>query len=609
MRYLLFFIVCLFSLTVSAQTDTDQQLAMHYYNNGEFDKALTYYERIYVKEASKFNFNRYYDCLMATNQLKEAEKLLKKQVSANKQDADFKIMLAQFYEAQKDEEKANGIYNDLVENLNANPSEIINLFNAFRGKGKNDLALQTIEKGRKMLKESYPLHFQFAEYYGAMGQTELMIKEYLDLLDFNEGYQASIQNLLSRQFDLSDENSKEYNYLKTALLDRSQKKVEATIYPEMLIWMFMQKKNFAAALTQAQALDKRLGEKGRRVFDLGQIALENGDFTTAKKAFQSIVTQGESSNFYYHAENALLHTQFLEITTSRSFSPEEIQQTIQMYQDKLTQLGKKRSTLPLIIELSHVQAYYGNQSDKAIENLNEALAFPGLTDIQKAEIKMKLGDIQVLHGDIWEASLLYMQIDTDFKFESIGHEAKFKNAKIFYYDGEFDFAQSQLSVLKQSTTKLIANDALKLSIMITDNYGLDSNYQAMLWFAQGDLLVEQHKFVDAFALFDSITKVYPYHSLGDEILIKKAEAMKSQANWEVAISYLEELLKYYGTDILVDDALFQLGDIYEHQLFNQEKALEYYKKILFEHKGSLYGDEVRKRYRTLRGEVVSNEEI
>ncbi|MES2800358.1 MAG: tetratricopeptide repeat protein [Bacteroidota bacterium] len=609
MRYLLIFFLSFCSLSLHAQTDTDQQLALHYYNNGEFDKALSYYDRIFAKDPSKFNFNRLYDCYMATNQYKEAEKLLKKQVAANRFDVDYKVMLGQFYEAQKEDDKANEIYADLIQNLTANPSEIVNLFNSFRGKGKNDLAFQTIEKGRKLLKQSYPLHFQFAEYYGATSQTEKMIGEYLDLLDFNEGYQLTIQNMISRQFDLSDENSKEYTLLKTALLERTQKKVEAVIYPEMLIWLFLQKNNFSAALTQAQALDKRLDERGRRVFDLGQICLENGDFLAGKKAFQYVISLGETSNFYYHAQNALLHAQFLEITTSRSFTAAEIQEAIALYEEKLAQLGKKRSTLPLIIELSHVQAYYANASDKAIVNLSEALTFPGLTDMQRAEVKMKLADIHVLHGDIWEASLLYMQIDGDFKFESIGHEAKFKNAKIFYYDGEFDFAQSQLSVLKQSTTKLIANDALKLSIMITDNYGLDSNYQAMLWFAQGDLLVEQHQFEQAFILFDSITKVYPYHSLGDEILIKKSEAMNSQAKWSESIAFLEELLKYYGTDILVDDALFQLGDIYENKLFDKEKAQEFYQKILFDHKGSLYGDEVRKRYRAIKDETESSEDI
>lgn len=217
---------------------------------------------------------------------------------------------------------------------------------------------------------------------------------------------------------------------------------------------------------------------------------------------------------------------------------------------------------------------------------------------------MKLGDIHVLHGDIWEASLYYMQVDKAFKFEPIGQEARFKNARIFYYDGEFNYAQSQLDVLKQGTSKLISNDAIQLSLLITDNFGLDSNYTAMFWFASADLLIEQHKYDQAFQLFDSIIEKFPYHSLGDEILMKKSQAMQNQGKWNEALSYLDELLKYYPNDILADDAWFIKGDIYQNHLFNNEKAMECYKEILFKHRGSLYTTEARKRFRELRGDAV-----
>ena len=58
--------------------------------------------------------------------------------------------------------------------------------------------------------------------------------------------------------------------------------------------------------------------------------------------------------------------------------------------------------------------------------------------------------------------------------------------------------------VNRSILKMIANDALQLSVMITDNYGLDSNYQAMLWFATAERLIEQHRYDSAFVLFDSI---------------------------------------------------------------------------------------------------------
>jgi len=605
-----YFFVTLFlfsSLLAYSQGETDQQLAMHYFSSGDFEKAKTYYARIYDNDPSKFNFNRYYECLTQTNELKEAEKVLKKQIAANRSDLEYKVLLGQFYEQNKEPAKAQKLYDDLINDLESDPNSVINLFNAFKSKNKNDLALQTIEKGRKLLKASYPLHFQFAELYGATGQNEKMMNEYLDLLDFNTGYASTIQTVLTRQIDFSEEDSKEYSILRNALLDRIQKKPNEPVYAEMLIWLLIQSRNFNSALVQSQALDKRLGEQGRRVLELGQMCVENKEFETARKSFKYVTLLGEDKMYYFQAENALLNTRFLEVTTNRNYSKEEIETTIAEYQVILSRVGKKRTSIPLIMEMSHIQAFYSDKSNEAISNLKEALNTPGITDMQKAEIKMLLADIHVLHGDIWEAALFYMQVENDFKFEPIGHEAKFKNARIFYYDGEFDFAQAQLGVLKESTSKLIANDALKLSLLITDNFGLDSNFRAMSWYANGDLLIEQHKYTEAFQLFDSIILTFPYHSLGDEILLVKAKAMQQQGKWEDAIRFLEELLKYHKEDILADDAIFQLAEIYENQLNNKEKAAEFYKIILFDYKGSLYSEEARKRFRTLRGESSSNE--
>jgi len=201
-----------------------------------------------------------------------------------------------------------------------------------------------------------------------------------------------------------------------------------------------------------------------------------------------------------------------------------------------------------------------------------------------------------------------MQIDNDFKFETIGAEAKFKNAKIFYYDGEFEFAQAQLDVLKEGTSRFISNDAIQLSVFITDNYGLDSNFQVMSWFATADRMIAQHKYDSAFVLFDSIQTAYPYHSLADDILFRKGQVMEQQGAWTQAIGYYEDLVKLHATDILADDALFRLAEINEQILKNPTNAEAFYKRILLEYKASLFGAEARKRIRLIRGDALSESE-
>jgi tetratricopeptide (TPR) repeat protein len=596
------------SFTFSSQTNSDEQLAQYYYSNGELSKALPYYTKVYEASATKFNFTRLYECMMSESDYKSAEKLIKNQISTNKNDIDYKIIYGQFYIESGDVEKAKKLYSSMIEGLGTNSSEVILLYEAFVAKSEYELALETLKQGRKLLKDTYPLNLQFAALYKLNGDNENMLKEYLDLLDSYPTYLSTIQAALSVQLDFTSEGSATVDLLQNTLLERIQKKPEITVNSELLIWLFIQKKNFAGALIQVQALDKRLKENGRRVMEIGAICIENKDYETARKAFKQIISLGEQNPFYYEAENLLLNTRFLEITSHRNFSQVEIEETINDYLSTLKRVGWKRSSLPLIKEMSFIQAFFANQADSALANLNAALELVGLTDMQQAEIKILLADIYVLKGDIWEASLLYMQVNNVWKEEPIGHEAKFKNAKIFYYDGEFDYAQSQLSVLKESTSKLIANDAMNLSILITDNFGLDSNYEAMNWFAKADLAIEQHQYTQAFEYLDSITRIFPDHSLGDEILFRKSKAMQIQGNWSESISYLEKIIEFYGSDILADDALFQMGDIYENQLKNAEKASEYYKKILFEYPGSLYAVESRKRFRILRGDAIEEEE-
>jgi tetratricopeptide (TPR) repeat protein len=602
MKTLLLLFVLLLAGNSFGQTETDIQLAQYYYTNGEFEKASTYYEKIYANDPSKVVFTRYYECLLEIKDVKTAEKIIKKQVNQNPGDLELRVTFAQFYEDLNEEGKARKIYEAIIEEVNGNPGLTIQIYQAFIARGKFDFAKSCLDKGRK-LAPSYPFNFQYADYYSLMGNKSEMMREYIEYLELQPNMKESIQLAINSRVDLTKSDAPDFMALKELLITKTQKANAPLIYSEMLIWLFVQNQNFNGAFTQAQALDKRVQGDGTRVMELGLVCVENKSYEIARKCFDYVISLGPDKALYFEAQKSLLNTRFIEITTNRAYSSIEIQATIQDYTDALARLGKSRFTFQIMLEVAHIKAFYGEQVMESIELLNILLATPGLTDMQRAQVKMKLADVHVLGGDIWEASLLYMQVDTDFKFEQIGNEAKYKNARVFYFDGEFDFAQGQLNVLKESTSKMIANDALQLSVMITDNYGLDSNYQVMLWFATAERLIEQHRYDSAFVLFDSIQVNFPMHSLADEILFRKGKAMEQQGKWTEAMDYYTDLLKFYSDDILGDDALFRLADLTENQLQDKEKALEYYKRLMIDFKGSLFSTEARSRIRFLRGDA------
>ena len=608
MRNLIIFTFLLRSFILSAQSETDIQLAQHYFTNGEFDKATSYYEKLYSSQSTKIYFTRYLECLIQIKDFKTAEKTIKKYISQNKNDMEIQVVLGQFYEDIDEPQKSAKVYEELLSVVSADPGEIINLFQLFVGKRKFDLAKKVLDKGKKNA-PYYPFNFQYADLYSLTGNNRLMIEEYINYLILQPSMFESIQNAISSRIDLSKSDGKDYLILKEILLQKIQADNSNFIYSEMLIWLFVQNKNFSSAFTQVVALDKRIQGDGSRVLDLGNICLENKSYDIARNCFNYIITLGSDNQYYIEGQKLLLNSRFIELTTNRAYNQNEIDATLVDYNSVIARLGKTKFTIGILNEQAHILAFYADRAAEAIIILQDAILVQSLTDIQRAQLKMQLADIEVLKGDIWEASLLYMQIDKDFKFEAIGDEAKYKNARIFYFDGEFDFAQSQLNILKESTSKIIANDAMNLSVSITENFGLDSNYTAMTWFSSAELLIEQHKYLEAFTLFDSIQLNYPLHSLADDILYRKAKAMEMQGKWAESCMLYEDIIKFYSKDIFADDALFRLGDIYEQILLDKDKALEYYKKLAIDYKGSFYGAETIKRIRILRGDKNVEEDI
>lgn len=608
MRNLIIFTFLLRSFILSAQSETDIQLAQHYFTNGEFDKATSYYEKLYSSQSTKIYFTRYLECLIQIKDFKTAEKTIKKYISQNKNDMEIQVVLGQFYEDIDEPQKSAKVYEELLSVVSADPGEIINLFQLFVGKRKFDLAKKVLDKGKKNA-PYYPFNFQYADLYSLTGNNRLMIEEYINYLILQPSMFESIQNAISSRIDLSKSDGKDYLILKEILLQKIQADNSNFIYSEMLIWLFVQNKNFSSAFTQVVALDKRIQGDGSRVLDLGNICLENKSYDIARNCFNYIITLGSDNQYYIEGQKLLLNSRFIELTTNRAYNQNEIDATLVDYNSVIARLGKTKFTIGILNEQAHILAFYADRAAEAIVILQDAILVQNLTDIQRAQLKMQLADIEVLKGDIWEASLLYMKIDKDFKFEAIGDEAKYKNARIFYFDGEFDFAQSQLNILKESTSKIIANDAMNLSVSITENFGLDSNYTAMTWFSSAELLIEQHKYLEAFTLFDSIQLNYPLHSLADDILYRKAKAMEMQGKWTESCMLYEDIIKFYSKDIFADDALFRLGDIYEQILLDKDKALEYYKKLAIDYKGSFYGAETIKRIRILRGDKNVEEDI
>jgi len=305
--------------------------------------------------------------------------------------------------------------------------------------------------------------------------------------------------------------------------------------------------------------------KGKKVYEIGNVCKSNKSYSNARIAYQYVINLGQNKPYYNLAIQHNLEVSFLEVTTKSNYSKVELGATVIDFENALSELGGAEQSFSIVKQLAIIYAFYVHKPKKAEKLLSKTLE-ESMTSKQEAEFKVLLGDVYVVNDRIWDASLLYMQVAKELSEDPIGHEAKFKNAKVFYYDGEFEYAKAQLDVLKASTTKLIANDAMELYLLLQDNLGIDTAVVPVQMYANADLLLQQHKYIETLAELDSISKLFPFHGLADNILFKKAEIYQKQQNCTKAITFYDNVVKSYGFDILGDDAAINIARIYDFHL-------------------------------------------
>ena len=598
-----FFFLIACNSAVLAQGQNDQDLANQYMSTGEYDKALVYFSKWYNRDP--FNaYKPYLSCLTALEDYKAGSKLIKKHIKSMPGNPSLYVDLGVITDLSGDEKGAEDYYKKAINSLNADIQQVLGLGNAFVEKRLLDFAEATYLKGRSLLRGVYPFSFELADVYAQQQEFEKMVKEYLDLLEFSKSYLPNVQAILQNKmsFDLEGDLN---DIIRTSLLKRIQQNPRATMYSELLYWLYLQEKDFYSALIQAKALDNRLDENGYRILNLGRMAMQNEDYETAEECFEVILNKGTTSPLYMNAKMSLVEATDLRIISTGGYSQADITKLESDYLAILDEFGKNQATSSIISKLAHLQAFYLNKVDEAIELLEEAIELPRVTPLFVAECKLELGDILILTGDVWDASLYYSQVDKDFKNDAIGREAKFRNARLSFYMGEFDWSAAQLNVLKAATSQLFSNDAMSLGMLILDNVGLDSNTVPLMLYSRADLYDFCNRNDEAMATLDTLLIEWPGHNLTDEAWYKQANIQIKKGDYKAASELLFKVYDIFPTDILADNALFKLADIKENHLMEIEEAKRLYEEMITKYPGSLYTVEARKRFRRLRGDFAN----
>lgn len=595
--------ILLLIITVQASSYAQAaSLARKYFSDGEFEKAATLYKELHEENrANDYFFERYFETLLELEDYNEAENMMKKTLKASPEKVERYVNYGTIFERQGSRDKANDQYDKAVKLLPANQVQIVKLSNAFVQNKLYEYAIATYEKGSKLMRVDKMFAYEIGSIYSLKGDVPKMIDAYLDCLEYLPNRMTNVQAFFQRELSEIDGLAE----LKKQLYVRINKSPDVIIYSEMLIWLFMQQLDFENALRQAKALDKRLAENGSRIYRLAQEAISSKDYDAGIAAYDYISKEkGIDCPYYIDSKRLILKAKRNKLIEGYKYTKEELVILEMEYNDFFDEFGRSYMTAAMMQEMAELEAFYLNDLDKAIAILNEVIAMPRLSRIDMNKVKVDLGDYYLMQGEIWEATLLYSQVDKEMKDAPLGEVARYKNAKLSYYKGDFEWAQDQLDVLKGSTSELISNDAIDLSVFISEHYALDTTARPMAMFAEADLLRFQNKFDESIAVMDSLVAQFQKHGLGDDVLFAKAEIALKRRNYNLALDLLQRIPKDYEDGILVDNAIFKMAEIYEKYLEDNEKAMELYEKILFEHSGSLFTVEARKRFRKLRGDGV-----
>ncbi len=591
MKAIFFFFGLLYSVGVFAQSE---QLAQHYYDKGEFEKAKLSYEELSKQQPNNaFYFLRLVESQQQLEQYDLAEALLLNRYKTFKQ-ASLLIEIGYNYQLKKDDNKAKKYYEEAIASLEKNSNEIYSIAATFEKKVLVDYALRAYEKAIA-IEPKYNFNYRMALLYGQNGNVDKMISTFLDETAVNQSSIIVIQNQLSR-FMADDHEETFSNSLRKALLLRVQKEQDV-FWNGFLSWYFVQKKEFSKAFTQEKAIFKRNPQNLSNILNLAQLSVEEKDLETSRSILNFILENTSDAEILIQAHLYLLEMDIAEVTVQNQKKIEQNIQTI------LNQFGVSRNTLKIQLLQAHFLAFELNDIHKAKEIIDNALKLP-LNNFEQADVKMEMADIFLLQQKFNQALLYYTQIENDLKNNPLGHEASLKAAKTSYFKGDFDWAQKQFATLKTAVSQLIANDALEYFLLINDSNVADSTQVALKQYAKGDYLRYQNRDQEALKVFQQLLLDYKGDQMEAVTHLQIGEIYRELGQYDNALAAFQQILDKHQESIYVDEALYFSAEILNKKLNKTEQAKAFYEKILFNHQDSIYFTDSREKYRVLRGDVT-----
>ena len=596
------FVVALQSIdaqNVSNQKQLDERLAREFYYKKDFEKARDIYKNLYDNYGQAGYFTQYADCLILTGDYETAEKAYKAFLKQNPKNWKAHVDLAYVYQQQGDNPKAVKYLNKVLKDVPDTKNAIIEVSNLLRNRNFNDLAIALFDRGAKNPNINYNFYLEKAYTYNSMLDFENATECYLLYLKEKPDQYEMVKNRL-RVMMMYDINGNVDDVVRMALLRKTQEEPENEEYASLLMWYSLQQQDYELALMQLKALDKRgNGDYENDIVNVAQIASDNRQYDIAIEAYEYVLKKSESGVFFVQATVGFIRNSYAKAVAEGNHDKKFYESLSKKIDDAIEAIGFSGDMMPLVIVQADIMAFELERYDDVKTLLNNVLEM-NLSQKTRSEVKMKLADIYLLTDEVWEATLLYSQVEKAMKNEPIAHEAKFKNAQLRYFIGEFEWASAALKVLTAATSKLVANDAMTLSLTISDNLEYDTI--GLKRIAKADYNIYKRNYPVANQILDSVVAYNPNEVSLPNAFYRKAKIAMNEGDYELADSLYKRVYEGYADSYIADEALIEDALLLENQLNRKEDAMECYSKLFDYYTASVYVAQARKSYRRLRDE-------
>ena len=585
------------------------RLADAYLRAGQSERALALLEDLHAADPTSFAvYDKLKEAYVTVKRYDDALALVADRMERTAPTANLLAEVGRLHVLKGDLDAAAGAWEDAVATAPDNAAVYRLVYNAQVSARLYEQARDLLLRGRERLGDPTAFQIELAELYGRTGQQGEALAEYAALLSVDPQRLSFVQSRIGRLLE-QDGAAEAF----TAAVERLIREQPLVLpYRELAAWLYAETGDFGAALDATRALDRLGDEQGQSLYAFADAALNAEAYDEALQAYEIVLDRHGDGPI---APLALLNTAVLyelraEQQGERAFDPAgnrvpapDYDRALDRYETFLRQNPRHPNYPAALRRLAGLQKDVFRDYGQAEALLRDVVErFPG-TDIA-AQARLDLGEVALMRDDLGAARASFARVEESERIGEQAELARLELARLDFYEGQFDMAETRAQAMNRNTATDVANDAIALKLLVSENAGPDSTDVPLRQFARARLLQRQQRPAQALALVDSLLAAYPQHKLNDDAHFLRAEILRALGRPDDALAVLEAFPQRFPESHLTDRSLFTVGEIHEQDRADVQAAISAYADLLARYPGSLLAPEARARIRRLRGDGV-----